>query len=71
MLVEGYWSTKSFTATIQNKNLPFLERIEEIIKGLDMPMHRMILLKIKVDDNIKKEDIDKSGNAWKYSIKPK
>jgi len=56
--VEGYWSTKSYTLTLQNKNIPLLNRIEEILKkrGLIVPSKR-ILLKIKLEDETKKEEL--------------
>jgi len=56
MLVEGYWSIKSFTASIQNKNLPFLKRIEKILEGLSMPVSKRILLKIKLEEKIQEKE---------------
>lgn len=56
--VEGYWSTKNYTLTLQNKNVPLLNHIEEILKkkGLIVPSKR-ILLKIRLEDETKKEEI--------------
>jgi len=56
--VEGYWSTKNYTLTLQNKNIPLLNHIEEILKkrGLIVPSKR-ILLKIRLEDETDKEDI--------------
>ncbi len=54
--VESYWNSKNFTLTLQNKNLPFLNRIEEILKGLEIKPSKRILLKIRLADNSKKED---------------
>lgn len=56
--VEGYWSTKNYTLTLQNKNIPLLNHIEEILKkrGLVIPSKR-ILLKIRLEDETHKEDI--------------
>lgn len=69
MKVEGYWSTKNFVLSIQNKNLPFLKHIETIVKKLKMPIYKRILLKVKVKENTKKENIkllnkDKSLNFF-------
>ena len=56
--VEGYWSLKSYTLTIQNKNLPFLRYIESIVKKLSMKIYKRTLVKIKPNfDDFKKEDI--------------
>jgi len=57
MRVEGYWSTKTFTLTLQNKNLPFLRHIESIINNLKMPVYKRILFKIKVEDDFEKEEV--------------
>ena len=56
--VEGYWSTKSYTLTLQNKNIPFLNHIEELVRdlGIIIPSKR-ILLKIKLPDETKKEEV--------------
>ncbi len=55
--VEGYWNSSTFSLTLQNKNLPFLNYIENIIKKFDITPYKRILLKIKLEDNTKKEDI--------------
>ena len=55
--VEGYWSSNNFTLTIQNKNIPLLNHIEEIIEKLGINVGKRILLKIRLDDNTLKEDI--------------
>jgi len=34
--VEGYWSKKSFTISLQNKDLLFLSNTERIVKNLGM-----------------------------------
>jgi len=56
--IEGYWSTKNYTLTLQNKNIPLLNHIEELLKkkGLVIPSKR-ILLKIKLEEEMQKEDI--------------
>jgi DNA-binding transcriptional ArsR family regulator len=56
--VEGYWSTKNYTLTLQNKNIPLLNHIEEVLKnrGLIIPSKR-VLLKIQLPDETKKEDV--------------
>lgn len=55
--VEGYWSLKFFTLTIQNKNLPFLEYIKSIIEGLGLNMSQRILIKIKPLQDFTKGEI--------------
>jgi len=55
--VEGYWSQKNYTLTIQNKNLPFLRRIETLVKDLDIKPSKRILLKIKPNKDFTKEDV--------------
>jgi len=56
--VEAYWSTKSYTLTLQNKNIPLLNHIEEILKKkrIIIPSKR-ILLKVRVPDETQKEEI--------------
>jgi DNA-binding transcriptional ArsR family regulator len=54
--VESYWNSQNFTLTLQNKNLPFLNHIEKIVKDLDIKPSKRILLKIKLIDNSIKED---------------
>jgi hypothetical protein len=56
--VEGYWSTRNYTLTLQNKDIPFLNHIEELTKkiGIIIPTKR-ILIKIKMPDETKREDI--------------
>ena len=54
--VEGYWSYKNFTIAIQNKNLPFLKRIEKIVRDLGIKSSKRILLKIKPNEDFSKED---------------
>jgi len=56
--VEGYWSLKNYTLTLQNKDVPFLNHIEDLLKrkGLIVPSKR-ILLKIKLNDETNKEDV--------------
>lgn len=60
--IEGYWSSKNFTLTIQNKNIPFLNHIEKIIKYIDIMPQKRILLKVRLKDNTKKEDIKLLSN---------
>lgn len=55
--VEGYWSSKSFTLTIQNKDIPFLNNIESLAKNLEFKVGKRILLKIRLKDNTEKEEI--------------
>lgn len=55
--VEGYWSKKSFTLILQNKDIPFLNNIEKIVKNLKLKINKRILLKIRLKDNTKKENL--------------
>jgi len=55
--VEGYWSSKSFTLTLQNKDIPLLNHIENIVKTLGINISKRLLLKIRLKDNTKKEEI--------------
>jgi len=55
--VEAYWSPKNYSLSIQNKNLPFLKRIEKIVKKLGISPYKRILIKIKVNEDIIKKDI--------------
>ncbi len=55
--VEGYWSRKSFTLTLQNKDIPLLNNIERIVKNLKLKINKRLLLKIRLEDNTKKENI--------------
>jgi len=55
--VEGYWSSKSFTLTLQNKDILLLNRIEEIVKNLGLNISKRLLLKIRLKDNTQKEEI--------------
>lgn len=55
--VEGYWSKKSFTISLQNKDLSFLNNIERIIKNLGMKVHKRLLLKIKLENKSIKENV--------------
>ena len=45
--VEGYWSCKHYTACIQNKNIPFLNYLEEILRELDLKIYKRILMRNK------------------------
>ena len=55
--VEGYWSSENFTITIQNKNLPLLNHIENIAKNLEIKVGKRTLLKIRLNEGAQKEDI--------------
>jgi hypothetical protein len=57
--VEGYWSRKYFTLTLQNKNIPLLNRIEEIVNKLNLGINvsKRVLLKIRLEDNEKRENL--------------
>ena len=55
--VEGYWSSENFTITIQNKNLPLLNHIENIAKNLGIKVGKRTLLKIRLNEGAQKEDI--------------
>lgn len=53
--VEGYWSSKAFTLTLQNKDIPLLNHIEKIVNDLKINVGKRLLLKIRLEDNTKKE----------------
>ena len=55
--VESYWNLKNFTLTLQNKDIPLLNYIEKIVKGLNMNIGKRLLLKIRLKDNTSKEEI--------------
>ena len=57
MKVEGYWRTTSYTLTIQNKDIPLLNHIENIAIKLGVKPAKRILLKIRLEDGTSKEDI--------------
>lgn len=63
MKVEGYWQTKSYTLTFQNKNLPLLNHIEKIAKNLGVKPSRRILLKIRLDEETQKEAVRLMANG--------
>jgi len=56
--VEGYWSTKNYTLTLQNKNIPLLNHVCEILnKKFKITPSKRILLKIKLLNHTKKEEV--------------
>jgi len=55
--VESYWSKKNFTLTLQNKDIPLLNNIERIVKNLGLNISKRVLLKIRLEDNTKKEEV--------------
>lgn len=55
--VEGYWSRKSFTLSLQNKDIHLLNHIEGIVKNLGINISKRLLLKIRLGDNAKKEEV--------------
>ena len=57
MKVEGYWSLKNREASIQNKNIPFLNRLEEILRNNKINVIRRLLIKIKVPNSLSMNDI--------------
>ena len=56
--VESYWSKDNFTLTLQNKDIHLLNNIERIVKNLNINVGKRLLLKIRLSDNTKKEDIE-------------
>jgi len=56
--VESYWSKKNFTITLQNKDIPLLNYIEEIVNNLGIRVSKRILLKIRLEDNTQKESVE-------------
>ncbi len=55
--VEGYWNTKRYTLTLQNKNLSLLNYIEDIVKELGVTPSKRLLVKIRLNDNSVKEKV--------------
>ncbi|MBR9706063.1 hypothetical protein GOV14_03450 [Candidatus Pacearchaeota archaeon] len=55
--VESYWSKDNFTLTLQNKDIPLLNHIEKIVSNLNINIGKRLLLKIRLPENTKKEDI--------------
>lgn len=55
--VESYWNLKNFTLTLQNKDIPFLNYIEGIVNNLEINISKRLLLKIRLENNTKKENI--------------
>ncbi len=55
--VEGYYNFNNNSLSLQNKNLPFLRRIEEIVTELGMNISKRLLIKIRLPDKTKKEDV--------------
>jgi len=55
--VESYWNLKNFTLTLQNKDIPLLNYIEKIVYNLGINIGKRLLLKIKLKEKTKKEDI--------------
>ncbi|MAH03166.1 hypothetical protein CMI39_00045 [Candidatus Pacearchaeota archaeon] len=55
--VESYWSKDNFTLTLQNKDIPLLNNIERIVKNLGLNISKRILLKIRLKENTKKEEV--------------
>lgn len=46
-----------FTLTLQNKDIPFLNNIERIIKNLKFKINKRLLLKIRLENNTKKGNV--------------
>lgn len=63
--VEGYWSVKNHECSIQNKNLEFLRKINQILKMHGVNAHKRIYVKVKLpEQDICKDDIIlKNGNV--------
>lgn len=66
--VEGYWSLKHRTISIQNKNLPFLKYIETILKNLKINVSKRILVKIKPFIDFNKKNTLISHNQRKLNF---
>ncbi len=60
--VEGSWCLGNSSFCIQNKNLPFLEKIQCIVRKLGMNVSKRILIKIKPTQDFIKEDITLLNN---------
>ena len=67
--VEGYWNPSQYTATICNKNLPFLKRLESIIKRIGIKPYKRILIKVKLNDgSLSKKDITFMNESKKLNF---
>lgn len=49
--IEGYWSVKHRDCTIQNKDLEFLRKIEDILNKYKIKLSKQIYVKIKLPDS--------------------
>lgn len=67
--VEGSWCLSNSSFFIQNKNLPFLDNIERILKNLGMNVYKRILIKLKpIDQDFVKEDVYLINNNTNLSF---
>lgn len=66
--VESYWSKDNFTLTLQNKDIPLLNHIEKIVNNLNMNISKRLLLKVRLPDNTKKEEIQLIYNNKKLNF---
>jgi len=69
--VESYWSKNNFTLTLQNKNIPLLNHIEKIVSNLNLKISKRLLLKIRLPDNTKKEEVQLIHNNKKLTYRKK
>jgi len=55
--VEAHYNFNNNALSLQNKNLPFLQRIENIVSELGMNISKRLLIKIRLPNKTKKEEI--------------
>jgi len=56
--VESYWCKENFTLTLQNKDIQLLDHIEAIVNSLGIRVSKRTLLKIKLKDNTKRNEVN-------------
>ncbi len=66
--VESYWSPKNFTLTLQNKDLGLLNKIEEIVNNIGIKTAKRTLIKIRLPENTKKDEIEINWKNKKVSF---
>jgi len=66
--VESYYNRKNFTLSLQNKDINFLSRIEDIVRALEMNISERLLIKIRLPNETKKEDVKIFCNGKELSF---
>ncbi len=66
--VESYWCKENFTLTLQNKDIQLLDHIEAIVNSLGIRVSKRTLLKIKLKDNTKRNEVNLYINKNKINF---